>query len=78
MEIYFTPERRINMNFETVIGIEIHCELKTKSKMFSSAANAFDAEPNTNVHVNDLAFPGIMPVLNKKAVEAGFGAVALA
>lgn len=57
------------MNFETVIGIEIHCELKTKSKMFSSAANAFDAEPNTNVHVNDLAFPGIMPVLNKKAVE---------
>ncbi len=57
------------MNFETVIGIEIHCELKTKSKMFSSAANAFDAEPNTNVSAVDMAFPGIMPVLNKKAVE---------
>ena len=54
------------MNFETVIGIEIHCELKTKSKMFSSAANTFDAEPNTNVHPVDMAFPGTMPVLNKK------------
>lgn len=55
-------------NFETVIGIEIHIELNTKTKMFSSAPNNFHAEPNTNVSVVDLAYPGTMPVLNKEAV----------
>lgn len=57
------------MNFEIVIGIEIHCELKTKTKMFSSAPNAFGNTPNTQVSPVDMAFPGIMPVLNKRAVE---------
>ena len=56
------------MNFETVIGIEIHLELNTKTKMFSSAPNVFGKEPNTQVSVVDLAHPGIMPTVNKQAV----------
>lgn len=57
------------MNFETIIGIEIHCELNTKTKMFSSAPNSFGKEPNTQVSKVDMAFPGILPTVNKKAVE---------
>lgn len=57
------------MNFETVIGIEIHCELKTNTKMFSPAPNSFGKTPNTSVHEVDLGFPGIMPRVNKRAVE---------
>lgn len=56
-------------NFETVIGIEIHIELNTKTKMFSSASNDFNAEHNTNASVIDLAYPGTLPQLNKGAVE---------
>ena len=55
-------------NFETIIGIEIHVELNTKTKMFSSAANDFDAAPNTNASVVDLGYPGTLPVVNKEAV----------
>ncbi|WP_059172267.1 Asp-tRNA(Asn)/Glu-tRNA(Gln) amidotransferase subunit GatB [Bacillus sp. FJAT-27445] len=57
------------MNFETVIGLEVHVELKTESKIFSNSPNHFGAEPNTNTTVIDLAYPGVLPVLNKKAVE---------
>ncbi|GLY12264.1 Asp-tRNA(Asn)/Glu-tRNA(Gln) amidotransferase subunit GatB [Bacillus badius] len=57
------------MNFETVIGLEVHVELKTESKIFSSAPAHFGAEPNTNTTVIDLAYPGVLPVLNKQAVE---------
>ena len=56
------------MNFEAVIGIEIHVEMKTKSKMFSSAPIAFGQEPNTLVRPLDMAFPGTMPILNKQGV----------
>ena len=56
------------MNFEAVIGIEIHVEMKTKSKMFSSAPIAFGKEPNTLVQPLDIAFPGTMPRVNKQAV----------
>ena len=56
------------MNFEAVIGIEIHVEMKTKTKMFSSSLNKFGALPNTLVTPLDMAFPGTMPVVNKKAV----------
>lgn len=56
------------MEFEAVIGIEIHVEMKTKTKMFSSSANMFGAECNTLVTPLDLAFPGTMPVVNKQAV----------
>ncbi|KPC98470.1 Aspartyl/glutamyl-tRNA(Asn/Gln) amidotransferase subunit B [Geobacillus sp. BCO2] len=57
------------MNFETVIGLEVHVELKTKSKIFSSSPNAFGAPPNTQTNVIDLGYPGVLPVLNRQAVE---------
>ena len=56
------------MNFEAVIGLELHIQMKTKSKMFSSAPVSFGNEPNTNVSAHDMAFPGTMPVVNKQAV----------
>ncbi|NCA97225.1 MAG: Asp-tRNA(Asn)/Glu-tRNA(Gln) amidotransferase subunit GatB [Bacteroidia bacterium] len=56
------------MNFEAVIGLEIHVEMKTRSKMFSSAPVEFGLEPNTLVSPNDIAFPGTMPTVNKQAV----------
>ena len=60
--------------FETVIGLEVHVELKTDSKIFSASPNHFGAEPNTNTSVIDLGYPGVLPVLNKKAVEFGMKA----
>lgn len=57
------------MNFETVVGLEVHVELKTDSKIFSSAPNHFGAEPNTNTTVVELGYPGVLPVLNKKVVD---------
>lgn len=57
------------MNFETVIGLEVHVELKTESKVFSSSPAHFGAEPNTNTNVVDLGYPGVLPTLNKRAVE---------
>jgi aspartyl-tRNA(Asn)/glutamyl-tRNA(Gln) amidotransferase subunit B len=62
------------MEFETVIGLEVHVELKTASKIFSSSPNQFGAEPNTNTNMVDLGYPGVLPVLNKKAVEYGMKA----
>ncbi|MEH7176774.1 Asp-tRNA(Asn)/Glu-tRNA(Gln) amidotransferase subunit GatB [Neobacillus vireti] len=62
------------MEFETVIGLEVHVELKTDSKIFSASPNHFGAEPNTNTSVIDLGYPGVLPVLNKKAVEYGMKA----
>ncbi|HLU21507.1 MAG TPA: Asp-tRNA(Asn)/Glu-tRNA(Gln) amidotransferase subunit GatB [Bacillaceae bacterium] len=62
------------MNFETVIGLEVHVELKTDSKIFSPAPNKFGSEPNHNTNVIDLGYPGVLPVLNKRAVEFGMKA----
>jgi aspartyl-tRNA(Asn)/glutamyl-tRNA(Gln) amidotransferase subunit B len=62
------------MEFETVIGLEVHVELKTDSKIFSASPNHFGAEPNSNTSVIDLGYPGVLPVLNKKAVEFGMKA----
>jgi aspartyl-tRNA(Asn)/glutamyl-tRNA(Gln) amidotransferase subunit B len=59
------------MNFEAIIGLEIHVELKTKTKMFSRAAIDFNAAPNTLVSPTDLALPGTLPLVNKRAVEFG-------
>lgn len=56
------------MNYETVIGIEIHCELKTKTKMFSSAPTSFGEVANTCVNEVDLGHPGTLPCVNKEAV----------
>ncbi len=57
------------MNFETVIGLEVHVELKTESKVFSPSPAHFGAEPNTNTNVIDWGYPGVLPVLNEQAVE---------
>ncbi|PWU69150.1 MULTISPECIES: Asp-tRNA(Asn)/Glu-tRNA(Gln) amidotransferase subunit GatB [Gracilibacillus] len=56
-------------NFETVIGLEVHVELKTNSKIFSPSPNAFGSEPNANVNPIDLGYPGVLPVLNEEAVN---------
>jgi aspartyl-tRNA(Asn)/glutamyl-tRNA(Gln) amidotransferase subunit B len=55
--------------WETVIGLEVHAELATQTKLFCAARNAFGAEPNTNVDPVSLGLPGSLPVLNEKAVE---------
>ncbi|MCA0970631.1 Asp-tRNA(Asn)/Glu-tRNA(Gln) amidotransferase subunit GatB [Halobacillus litoralis] len=57
------------MNFETIIGLEVHVELKTDSKIFSPSPNMFGDEPNTNVNPIDLGYPGVLPVLNEEAVN---------
>lgn len=62
------------MNFETVIGLEVHVELKTNSKIFSPAPAHFGAEPNSNTHVIDWGYPGVLPVMNKAALEFGMRA----
>ncbi|MDH5182755.1 MAG: Asp-tRNA(Asn)/Glu-tRNA(Gln) amidotransferase subunit GatB [Gammaproteobacteria bacterium] len=56
------------MEWETVIGLEIHAQLATKSKIFSGASTAYGAEPNTQACAVDLGLPGVLPVLNKEAV----------
>ncbi len=55
--------------YETVIGLEVHCELKTASKLFCGCRNAFGDAPNTNVCPVCLGLPGSLPVLNRHAVE---------
>ncbi|MCE9660157.1 MAG: Asp-tRNA(Asn)/Glu-tRNA(Gln) amidotransferase subunit GatB [Burkholderiales bacterium] len=57
------------MDWEIVVGIETHTQLLTESKIFSGASTAFGAEPNTQASAVDLALPGVLPVLNAKAVE---------
>ena len=57
------------MNWEIVIGLETHTQLSTASKIFSGASTAFGAAPNTHASAVDIALPGVLPVLNKGAVE---------
>ena len=56
------------MNWEPVIGLEIHVQLATNSKIFSGASTAFGAPPNAQACVIDLGLPGVLPVLNEEAV----------
>src|SRR5574344_1364087 len=56
-------------NYRTVVGLELHCELKTNSKVFSPSRNSYNEMPNDNVNEIDMSFPGIMPSLNKEAVK---------
>lgn len=56
-------------NWECVIGLEVHVQLHTRSKIFSAAATAFGAEPNAQACAVDLALPGVLPVLNEEAVR---------
>jgi aspartyl-tRNA(Asn)/glutamyl-tRNA(Gln) amidotransferase subunit B len=57
------------MEWETVIGLEIHAQLATRSKIFSSSATAYGAAPNTQANLVDLGYPGVLPVLNGEAVR---------
>ncbi|MDC9727966.1 MAG: Asp-tRNA(Asn)/Glu-tRNA(Gln) amidotransferase subunit GatB [Methyloprofundus sp.] len=57
------------MQWETVIGLEIHAQLSTKTKIFSAASTAYGAEPNTQACAVDLGLPGVLPVLNQEAVR---------
>ncbi len=57
------------MSWEVVIGLEIHVQLNTKSKIFSGSSTTFGAEPNTQASLIDLGMPGVLPVLNKAAVR---------
>ena len=63
------------MQWETVIGLEVHAQLATQSKIFSGASTAYGAEPNTQACLVDLGYPGVLPVLNasvvRKAVRFG-------
>ena len=56
------------MSWETVIGLEIHVQLNTNSKIFSGASTSYGSEQNTNTSLVDLGYPGVLPVLNKDAV----------
>ena len=55
--------------WELVVGLEVHVELATKTKLFSASANRFGDEPNTNIDPVTLGLPGALPVLNRHAVE---------
>jgi aspartyl-tRNA(Asn)/glutamyl-tRNA(Gln) amidotransferase subunit B len=57
------------MDWETVIGLEIHAQLATRSKIFSGSSTAFGAAPNTQANLVDLGYPGVLPVLNFDAVR---------
>jgi len=57
------------MQWETVIGLEIHAQLATKSKIFSASSTTYGAKPNTQANAVDLGMPGVLPVLNREAVQ---------
>jgi aspartyl-tRNA(Asn)/glutamyl-tRNA(Gln) amidotransferase subunit B len=57
------------MEFEPVIGLEVHAQLKTKTKIFCGCSTSFGAPPNTHTCPVCLGMPGVLPVLNKKVVE---------
>ena len=56
------------MKWETVIGLEIHAQLSTKSKIFSGASTSYGAQPNTQACAVDLGLPGVLPVINEQAI----------
>jgi len=68
---------RNNKQYEVVIGLEVHAQVLSKSKLFSTSATKFGAEPNTQVSLVDAAFPGMLPVINefcvKQAIKTGIG-----
>ena len=64
-------------SWELVIGMEVHAQIKSKAKLFSSASTNFGSEPNSNVSIVDAAMPGMLPVLNmfciEQAIKTGLG-----
>jgi len=69
--------KRENNEYEVVIGLEVHAQVLSESKLFSTSSTKFGAEPNTQVSLVDAAFPGMLPVINefciKQAVKTGIG-----
>ena len=57
------------MSWDIIIGLEVHVQLATQSKIFSGSATQFGAAPNDNASLIDLGFPGTLPVLNEEAVN---------
>ena len=57
------------MKYVATIGLEIHCSVKTNTKMFSPSKNGYNEMPNTNVNEIDLAFPGVLPVANMEGIK---------
>ncbi len=64
-----TTSPKEGAGWETVIGLEIHAQLSTKSKIFSGSATAYGSSPNSQANLVDLAYPGVLPVLNQEAVR---------
>ena len=68
---------RENNKYEVVIGLEVHAQVTSQSKLFSSSSTTFGSEPNTQVSLVDAAFPGMLPVINefcvKQAIKTGIG-----
>ena len=67
--IVATEEQMLEGGWELIVGLEVHVELATKTKLFSGSPNHFGDEPNTNIDPVTLGLPGALPVLNKQAVE---------
>ena len=69
--------KKNNNEYEVVIGLEVHAQVLSKSKLFSASPTKFGREPNTQVSLVDAAFPGMLPVINefciKQAVKTGIG-----
>ena len=63
------PKSNLIDGWEVVIGIEIHTQLATHSKIFSGSSTEFGQDPNTQASLVDLAMPGVLPVLNKEVVD---------
>ncbi|MGE5656958.1 MAG: Asp-tRNA(Asn)/Glu-tRNA(Gln) amidotransferase subunit GatB [Actinomycetota bacterium] len=64
-----TTAARVQTQYEAIIGLETHCQLSTKTKIFSSSSTAFGATPNTNIDPICMGMPGVLPVLNQKVLE---------
>ena len=64
-----TISEEVLAGYESVIGLEVHCQLQTESKLFTSDLNMFGTEPNTNIGPITIALPGTLPKVNKKAIE---------
>src|ERR1700716_1851435 len=72
------PPPEVYAKYEAVIGLEVHVQLATRTKIFCGCPTSFGAEPNTNVCPTCLGLPGALPVLSREAVELGIkGALAL-
>lgn len=66
---YTIMDSKLIGGWEVVIGLEVHAQISSKSKLFSKSSTEFGADPNTNVSIYDVAFPGMLPVVNKFCVD---------